>query len=226
VIAAHLSDRAAVPDALRRPAAWVAAIAATAVTAVGLRFEGLTAPTRTDQHLDRLIAISVPDVYRGFRLVEVLGDPRTVIVMSVLLALVAVATGRRRLAVLALVGPGVTGIATTGLKSVFDRTLSGELAYPSGHTGGITAVALVAALLLVSLLRADVVTGTLMVVIIAVGAGGLMAVALSVLGIHYPTDTIGGFGTAVAAVLGCGLLIDRLGDMVARRRGETRPLIS
>jgi undecaprenyl-diphosphatase len=36
-----------------------------------------------------------------------------------------------------------------------------------------------------------------------------MAVALIVRDWHYPTDTIGGFCTAVAVVLGTALLIDR-----------------
>ena len=39
------------------------------------------------------------------------------------------------------------------LKPLFDRTLGGALAYPSGHTAALTALAIVAALLLVSLLR-------------------------------------------------------------------------
>jgi undecaprenyl-diphosphatase len=42
-----------------------------------------------------------------------------------------------------------------------------------------------------------------------------MAVALVVSGWHYPTDTIGGFATAVAVVLGVALLVDR----AAERRG-------
>jgi membrane-associated phospholipid phosphatase len=42
-----------------------------------------------------------------------------------------------------------------------------------------------------------------------------MAVTLTVLDIHYPTDTIGGFGTAVAVVLAAALVLDRVAE--ARR---------
>ena len=42
-----------------------------------------------------------------------------------------------------------------------------------------------------------------------------MAVTLTALDIHYPTDTIGGFGTAVAVVLAAALVLDRLAE--ARR---------
>jgi undecaprenyl-diphosphatase len=55
--------------------------------------------------------------------------------------------------------------------------------------------------------------------IIAAGAllpGGAVSIALIVRGWHYPTDTIGGFCTAVAVVLGSGLLIDH----VARWRDQ------
>jgi undecaprenyl-diphosphatase len=49
----------------------------------------------------------------------------------------------------------------------------------------------------------------------ALGAGLAMAVTLTVLDIHYPTDTIGGFGTAVAVVLAAALVLDRVAE--ARR---------
>lgn len=43
-------------------------------------------------------------------------------------------------------------------------------------------------------------------------AGGIVGVAMVVVGVHYPTDTIGGFCTAVVVVLGLALAIEWLTD--------------
>jgi membrane-associated phospholipid phosphatase len=165
--------------------------------------------------LDRAVQSSVPDKERLFSLIHYLGNPRSVIVLAGLLAVLAFVLSRRRLAVLAVLGPGLTGVATTVLKPVFDRTLGGAPAYPSGHTAALTALAIVTALLLVSLIRVGTVWKAVLVGLAALGAGLAMAVTLTVLDIHYPTDTIGGFGTAVAVVLAAALVLDRVAE--ARR---------
>jgi membrane-associated phospholipid phosphatase len=205
----------ALPNSLRRVAAWVAAAAAVAVGALGVRYEGLSRSSHTDRVLDRAVQSSVPDKERLFSLIHYLGNPRSVIVLAGLLAVLAFVLSRRRLAVLAVLGPGLTGVATTVLKPVFDRTLGGAPAYPSGHTAALTALAIVTALLLVSLIRVGTVWKAVLVGLAALGAGLAMAVTLTVLDIHYPTDTIGGFGTAVAVVLAAALVLDRVAE--ARR---------
>jgi undecaprenyl-diphosphatase len=203
------------PNSLRRAAAWVAAVAAIAVGALGVRYEGLSRSSHTDRVLDRAVQSSVPDKERLFSLIHHLGNPASVIVLAGLLAVLAFVLSRRRLAVLAVLGPGLTGVATTVLKPVFDRTLGGTPAYPSGHTAALTALAIVTALLLVSLIRVGTVWKAVLVGLAALGAGLAMAVTLTVLDIHYPTDTIGGFGTAVAVVLAAALVLDRVAE--ARR---------
>jgi undecaprenyl-diphosphatase len=208
------------PNSLRRAAAWVAAVAAIAVGALGVRYEGLSRSSHTDRVLDRAVQSSVPDKERLFSLIHYLGNPRSVVVLAGLLAVLAFVLSRRRLAVLAVLGPGLTGVATTVLKPVFDRTLGGALAYPSGHTAALTALAIVTALLLVSLIRVGTVWKAVLVGLAALGAGLAMAVTLTVLDIHYPTDTIGGFGTAVAVVLAAALVLDRVAE--ARRPPELR----
>ncbi len=75
------------------------------------------------------------------------GSPTAVVMFALITAAVCLSLGRRLLAVLALVGPGVTGVATTLLKPALGRTLGEGFAFPSGHTGGATALGLVAALL-------------------------------------------------------------------------------
>ncbi len=81
-------------------------------------------------------------------------DPVPLAIMIVVLAGLCLALGRRRLAVLAVAGPVLTGVATTVVKPVIERTKNGDLSYPSGHMGSAVAVAIVVALLLVSLLGA------------------------------------------------------------------------
>ena len=210
-------EPAALPVPLRRPAICVAVVAVVTVVAFGLSYEGLTSSTHIDRQLDRLVSISAPDNYKVFMLVRTLGNPRQVVIAAGLLIVLALATGRYRLAVLALAGPGLTGLATTALKPLFDRTLHGQPVYPSGHAGALTSLAIVAALLLVSVLRPSAGIGVLLVSATTLAAGGVMAVALIVLKQHYPTDTIGGFCTAVAIVLGIALLLDQLADARLRR---------
>jgi undecaprenyl-diphosphatase len=126
------------------------------------------------------------------------------------LAVVCLLLGRRRLAVVAVAGPGLTGITTTLFKPLLGRTIDGGLAFPSGHTGGATALGLVAALLLISLLRPG--RGGALAILAAGGlvVGGGVGAAMVASNVHYPTDTLGGFCTAVVMVFGCALLLDRM----------------
>jgi undecaprenyl-diphosphatase len=108
------------------------------------------------------------------------------------------------------VGPGLTGVATTTLKPLVGRTIDGGLAFPSGHTGGATALGVVAALLLITVLRPATGTSALLLSAGALVSGGAMALALVSDRVHYPTDTVGGFCVAVAVVLASALVIERL----------------
>jgi membrane-associated phospholipid phosphatase len=117
---------------------------------------------------------------------------------------------RLRLAGLAVGGPVLTGVATTMLKPVFGRTENGgEPVYPSGHMGAATALALVAALLLVSVIHFAPWLEVVLVTAITALVGAGMALAMTVTRYHYLTDAVGGFCTAVAVVLGMALLLDR-----------------
>jgi undecaprenyl-diphosphatase len=132
------------------------------------------------------------------------------VVLAVLLAGLALALGHRKLAVLAIVGPGLTGVATTTLKPIIGRTIDGDFAYPSGHTGGATALGVVAALLLIAVLRTTTRTSALLIAAGALVSGGTMALALVADRAHYATDTLGGFCVAVAVVLTSALAIERI----------------
>jgi membrane-associated phospholipid phosphatase len=141
-------------------------------------------------------------------LVILFGGELSVVVLAVLLSVLALALGHRRLAVLAIVGPGLTGLATVLLKPLIGRTFNGEFAFPSGHAGGATALGIVAALLLIAVLRTALRTSAALLAAGAVLSGGTMAVALVASRDHYPTDTIGGFFIAVAVVLTSALIIE------------------
>jgi membrane-associated phospholipid phosphatase len=202
------SEQTALPTPLRCPAA-VAAVAATLVLAVfAVRYAGGASPRWLDVRAESIVA-AVPDRGRLWRVLLSLGNPPQVVVIAVVLAAVAQVLGRHRLALLAIVGPGLTGAATSALKPLVGRILRGDFTYPSGHAGVATAFGLVTALLLISVLHLGRTSAALILAAGALLAGGVMAAALIVRDWHYPTDTIGGFCTAVAVVLGTALLIDR-----------------
>jgi undecaprenyl-diphosphatase len=199
-------DRAILPPSLRAPAAVVSVLALLVLAVFAARYADDSSAGRLDRHVERLVGATDDGLPRA---VIVLGNPATVVVLAVLLAGIALALGHRRLAVLAIVGPGLTGVATTALKPVVGRTIEGGLAYPSGHTGGATALGVVAALLLIAVFRTRAGAGALLLAAGALVSGGAMALALVAGRVHYPTDTVGGFCVAVAVVLTCALVIER-----------------
>jgi membrane-associated phospholipid phosphatase len=212
-VSSAIDDRpAALPAPLRRPAAVLALAAALGVVALGLHYAGDTSASRVDGWLEDVVTAVVPGPGLAIWIVGTLGDPLPVVVAAGLLAALCLGLDRRRLAVLAVVGPGLTGLATATLKPVFGRTITGGLAFPSGHTAALTALAVVVALIVASLVGAGALSGLLLIVAAAMAAGTAMGIALVVMDVHYPTDTVGGFGTGIAVVLGTALLIDRIAD--------------
>jgi undecaprenyl-diphosphatase len=205
-------DSAALPRSLRRPAAAAVALAALGFAVLAARYAGGSTAGWFDGHIEHVVDALTPDPSRLSDMV-IVGNPLPVVAAAVVLGVVSLMLGRRRLAVLAVVGPGLTGVATEVLKPLIGRTIvGGGFIYPSGHTGAATALGLVAALLLVNVLRPGPRVGATLLVTGALLTGGGMAVAVVVGGFHYPTDAAGGFCTAVAVVLGIALLLDRWAD--------------
>ncbi|MFC5141121.1 phosphatase PAP2 family protein [Actinomycetospora rhizophila] len=212
--------RDASPAPLLRPgsrgAVALTALAAALVTAVlGWRYAGDTGAGRTDRGLTALLDAQhgVPRVLA--QAFAALGGPLPVAVALLVLAPLAWALRGGRGLALVLVGPP-TAMVTTSLvlKPLVERTRGGELAFPSGHTTSVASLAVACGVLVVGLvavpraLRLLAVAG-LAGLVLAVGAG------LVVRGYHYPTDTLGALGVAVAVVLSAALAVDAFADVVA-----------
>lgn len=203
------------PPGLRPASAVAALLAAVVLVVLGTRYAGDVSAGRLDGRLRDTVDQAPAGQGRFATLIHSTGDPLPVILTATVLAGAALVLGRTRLAVTAIAGPAAAGIATTVLKPAFGRTIEGGLAFPSGHTGAVTALGLVVALMLVSVLRARPSWGLLLLAAGAVLPAVAMAFALTALYIHYPTDTLGGCCAAVAAVLTMALAVDW---MTERRR--------
>jgi undecaprenyl-diphosphatase len=194
------------PAGVRRWAALAVLLAAGTFAVLAVRFAG-TGP----DDMSRVDRAFLRPRFRGRSVLEALtwiGAPETVVAVAVLASAVAFWLGRRRLAAVALIGPGLTGLATTLLKPVIDRTVvDGELAFPSGHTAGAAALGLVAAIAVIGVLRPRP-AGALALLAASVVPAAIAGTGMVLLGAHYPTDVLGGYATAVAVVLGVALAVD------------------
>lgn len=143
-----------------------------------------------------------------------LGSPGMLTVLTILLVVVLLGLRRDRAVWLAALTPPVASVITEWcLKPLVERTRGGTLSYPSGHTTGVFAIALVILLLALGpsfgrwLLAARVAAS-----VGALVAATAVAVATVAAGRHYVTDTIGGVGVAITTVITTGLLIDAVAD--------------
>ncbi|MGH3822431.1 MAG: phosphatase PAP2 family protein [Pseudonocardiaceae bacterium] len=199
------------------------AVIAAALTAVlAARFAGNVAASPLDRWAQTAVQNLLPQGGPTALLINLVGEPMVAAVLVGLLAVTCLALRRRRLAVVAVAGPCLTGIATTVLKPVIGRTIhGGYLAFPSGHTAAATGLALIVVLLAVDLLRAGRLLGVLFILTGAGAAGATMAWAQVALTMHYPTDTIGGFCTAMAVLPATALLVDRFAAQRRETAGHT-----
>ncbi|WP_433715485.1 phosphatase PAP2 family protein [Nocardia sp. CA-084685] len=122
--------------------------------------------------------------------------------------------GQWRQAVAMVVIPElVVGLNSWVLKSLWDRPLHDYLAYPSGHTVHLVAIA-TAFVVLTDSMRARVVT-----IVIATVALVCAAVGMIGLGYHLPTDILGGAAVGIALVVVCWKLTE--GFLAEQTRGES-----
>ncbi|TCK26450.1 phosphatase PAP2 family protein [Pseudonocardia endophytica] len=216
-------DPVTVLGPLRRPAPAVIAVALAVAVALGVWYSGDPVAGRVDRRTESIVDSVTGDHWRFFSRIVELGSPQFVVLWAVLLAGAALLLHRPRHAVLAIVGPGVTGVATTVLKPLVGRSIgdSAGYAYPSGHTGGATSIALAVALLVIGLAPTGRAVAVTVVASAALLAGGVVGTGMITIGAHYPTDTVGGFCFAVAIGLGSAMVIDRVADRRAARAGRS-----
>lgn len=210
------SPPAVVPQSMRRPLTVIAGVAALVFAVLAVRYAGTSSGGRVDVNVDNVVDPLASTHHWIVGQIMRLGSPPFVIALAVLTAGLCVVLRRRRLAVLAIVGPGITGLATTLLKPALGRTLDASFAFPSGHTGGATALGLVVAFLVISLVRPGRAGGLSMLAVGALAAGGAVGAAMVADDAHYPTDTVAGFCTAVVLVLVSALVLDRVATWRSR----------
>ncbi|MEV6872768.1 phosphatase PAP2 family protein [Amycolatopsis sp. NPDC051128] len=203
----------ALPAVLRAPLAMTGALAVAVLVALGiLHFHdsGLTG-------IDAALLPSIDGVEPPWRYVALVvdfgGEPVGSAILVALIAVVCSLARRIRTAALTVLGVVATVAVTTVVKPIAGRTIHGQfLSYPSGHTALATALALVIAILLADRLALGRTAAVPLALGLALVAGTAMGWAEVALGAHYPTDAVGGFCAALAAVPATGGLLDRVAD--------------
>ncbi len=205
------------PPELRRPATIAVLIAATLFLGLAVSYAGDDGSGRLDAAVAALTREYLAPFRGLFSLIQRLGAPTLVGVACVALAVVCLWLRRPWLAALAASGPVLTGLATIVLKPVIGRTRSGDFAFPSGHAAGLSAIAVVLAVIVISFAGARVYRVAVLAAAGALLAGTVIGFAVATRGGHYATDTIGSFCLAIVVVVGIALLIDVLRARRAHR---------
>ena len=204
----------------RRP--WAGAIIAVSVlvtAGLGVHYANQRHPGRVDVSIDGRLQRDLARHRRALDDIITLADPRNVVIVGVALAAVFFWRGRRRLALLSLLGPLVAvGLTDLALKPLINRRFRGLLSFPSGHTTASVALATVVVVAMLGASHPDW-SPVARWLVAAVVAATAISVAIALVGAdyHYATDTIGGAALAIAAVMSCALVIDMAADRVDRR---------
>jgi membrane-associated phospholipid phosphatase len=201
-----------VADPIRRPTALLASGAAIGFALLAVRYAGVSGPSTIDVWIDTRVQTDLAPIRSELRHFVHAAGPLTVIVTAIALAAACAARRRWRLALVALIGPLLTGAVTTVLQPAVGRTLEGGYALPSGHTAGVTAAATAGALVALGLVERRLRAVTLLGAVFVITVSFLMALALVANNLHYVTDTIAGFCVGIAVVLGTALIVDAVAN--------------
>jgi membrane-associated phospholipid phosphatase len=194
---------------VRAPLGVVSMLAAIALVAMSFAYAGQSVGAALDVGIrDELQQLGSP--WRQLALVvDWLAEPVGAAVVIVTLVVLFLRARNRLAAVLVVVAPAAVVVVTTGMKPLVGRTINdGFLSFPSGHTGFLSAVALVVTLVVA---RRAWVTALVTVV-----AGLAMAWAQVLLNAHYPTDTLGGFCVTLTVVPLVVVIVNKTRTVVSR----------
>lgn len=194
----------------------VAAIAL--VAAVGAVVRGRQTPTGFDTWVARPLFRHTSEL-TGARLLD-FSSPALAVGGLAVVAVLAALVRHWAIVAVATVAPTAAIIVTeVVLKPIVHRSVgAGASAYPSGHETGLVSLLVVLLLVLSRAPFSRAVTATVVTLLALwalVGAMGLVRGHY-----HFPTDTIGGMGVAVACVLSVALVIDWISGR-AMRPGRT-----
>ncbi|MFI2376152.1 phosphatase PAP2 family protein [Streptomyces sp. NPDC018964] len=212
---------AVLPLPLRAWLGPIAALAALVVVALGALYAGDDEPGTTDTRILAAVDGAGPPWRHVALAVDFLGEPAGAATLVIGTVTGCLLLRRPRAAVLVVAGTGASVATTKLLKPLVGRAIhEGSLSYPSGHTAFLTAFALVVALLAAGRLGLGRTAGTSLVLAAALVAGAAMGWAQVALSAHYPTDTLGGWCTALVVVPATAWLVDRAADRPAVRTAD------
>ncbi|MFB7513293.1 phosphatase PAP2 family protein [Streptomyces sp. NPDC056144] len=177
---------------------------------MALRYGGTGEPGRVDARIQGVVAGLPSSWWPIATALDALGERKGAAILVFSVVALCLLLRRPRAAVLVVAACGASVAATTLLKPLVGRTIhGGSLAYPSGHTAFLTAFILVVALLVTGRLGLVGPGGAVLVLLASLVAGAAMGWAQVATNSHYPTDTIGGYFTAVAVATTTAWLVDR-----------------
>jgi membrane-associated phospholipid phosphatase len=202
--------RTLLPSSARRPAALIAACCLVITLVLGVLTAHSSRPGWLDASVDSWIRRTFGVHHGTMLLLEDLGKPAEVAVLTLVIALACLAARRVNGAVLAAVSVVVFSVLTEFVvKPAVGRTLGGNLVYPSGHAGAAFTLAAVIVVLLLNPSRRQLRRAVKIAVAAGVAlVGSAVAVAMIGLHAHYFTDTIGGAALAIGVVLTTTFLLD------------------
>jgi membrane-associated phospholipid phosphatase len=206
--------RPLMPSRLRRGAIAIACASVAITAMLGAWYTGGSSAGRLDRAVDPRLTAGLGEHRELTEALVNIGSPIAVTVMTALLVAALLFLRRPRAALLAALGPPVAcAITEWVIKPLVERTRGGTLSYPSGHTTGIFAVALVVVILMLDRTPQRLpVTARVVISTGAVAIGTVVAIASVAVGDHYATDTVGGACVALATVLGLSLVVDAVAD--------------
>ncbi|MCB8908056.1 MULTISPECIES: phosphatase PAP2 family protein [unclassified Streptomyces] len=196
-----------------------AAVAALVVVVLGVLYTDAGRPGSVDARILAAVEGVGPRARHVALATDFLGEPLGAATLVVAVVAGCLLLRHPRAAVLVVAGVGLAVVTTRLLKHLVGRTIHGDenLSYPSGHTAFLTALALVVTLLVTGRFGLGRTAGTSLVLLVALVAGVAMGWAQVVLGAHYPTDTLGGWFTALAVIPATAWVVDRVADSVRRK---------
>jgi undecaprenyl-diphosphatase len=212
-----------------RPRAGVLLAGCAALVAVlGVLFAHRSTADRFDHAVDSALITGFAS-HQGLGLwLASPGTTTPAIVLSVAIVVACLITGRLRGAALAVAAvPVAVGLCEVLVKPLVHRTYFGQVAYPSGHTATVFALAATVTVLLLAPPR-PAVPRWLRILILAVAYLAAVTVVVGVIAVrfHYFTDTVAGAAVGIGTVCGLALILDLIPAVrlsrISRRSAATR----